>query len=639
MREYNESNSSKPNKINLRKDNSMNNILDDDKKLLFRKINFKKNFPLGFENKNKNKIKIHKLSILYSSASNSNNSKINFPKIRTSRISEYNNLSFKEGITTNQSKELSLSIFQNNVVDLVHNLNPDSNNNLVSNLLFKEQLKNKLESQIINFKLNKKGNNEEGKKNEERKEKEDKNEESPDEDGDVNKFFKKKTLKIKEFNIIEKELNNKLKEIKQDYINKKQDKNEINNKFKKMLKEIDNIEYDIHFLDYKSKENPNRNSKLYETPSISNTRIPRQNMSFSIQNNFLNVKKSPSDKNIQNIPRRMSIVQNYFKNQKKRDMDKKMKQRKVWELKKGLKELKIPLNSINNEINELRNIEKSTKEKLMKHYLELLYIGKEVRNEGLIWIIKKIWKLGENVPMSFMPTFLDFDSIKFLFNMAKISTELESTKKYINDIKIKLKEKVNIISNSNIDKTKNKIFEEDSTKNNNNLIDIKTSKSSFLFKENNIFRKKLLMNSSSSPDLMKKIFNIENNLSYNKSESYKRKQIKSKVMKLSKIFVKKENNFELEKMPEVNEIKRLRKKVILLSNKIEEIKNEEIKRIFNEFIYNNYERNYHTTIDVVLGALIGEHLRDVQVNNLNIYKKGYLEEIKNIRFYEYSKHV
>ena len=147
------------------------------------------------------------------------------------------------------------------------------------------------------------------------------------------------------------------------------------------------------------------------------------------------------------------------------------------------------------------------------------------------------------------------------------------------------------------------------------------------------------MNSSSSPDLMKKIFNIENNLSYNKSESYKRKQIKSKVMKLSKIFVKKENNFELEKMPEVNEIKRLRKKVILLSNKIEEIKNEEIKRIFNEFIYNNYERNYHTTIDVVLGALIGEHLRDVQVNNFNIYKKGYLEEIKNIRFYEYSKHV
>ena len=52
---------------------------------------------------------------------------------------------------------------------------------------------------------------------------------------------------------------------------------------------------------------------------------------------------------------------------------------------------------------------------------------------------------------------------------------------------------------------------------------------------------------------------MENNLSYNKSENYQQKQIKSKVMKLSKIFEQKENNFELEKMPEVNEIKKLRK--------------------------------------------------------------------------------
>ena len=464
-----------------------------------------------------------------------------------------------------------------------------------------------------------------------------KKEESGDEEGDGDKFSGKKTLKIKEFNIIEKELNNKLKEIKQDYITKKQDKNELNNKCKKMLKEIDNIEYDIYFLDYKSKENPNRNGKLNELSSKPHNIIPKQNMSYNIQNDLPNVKKSTSDKNILNIQRRMSVVQNYFKNQKKRDMDKKMKQRKIWELKKGLKDLKIPLNSINNEINQLRNIEKSTKERLMKHYLELLYIGKEVRNEGLIWIIKKIWKLGENVPMSFMPTFLDFDSIKYLFNMAEISTELESTKKYINDIKIKLKEKVNIIPNSKIDKAKNKIFEEDTTKNTNNLIDIKTSKSSFLFKENNIFRKKLLMNSSSGPDLMKKIFNMENNLSYNKSENYQQKQNKSKVMKLSKIFEQKENNFELEKMPEVNEIKKLRKKVIILSTKIEEMKNKEIKRIFNEFIYNNYERNYHSTIDVVLGALIGENSRNIQVNNFNMYKKGHLEEIKNIRFYEYAK--
>ena len=73
----------------------------------------------------------------------------------------------------------------------------------------------------------------------------------------------------------------------------------------------------------------------------------------------------------------------------------------------------------------------------MRHYQELLYNGKEIRNEGLIWIIKAIWKLGENVPMSFMPTFLDLNAIKYLFNMARMSVELESKKKYIIELKKK----------------------------------------------------------------------------------------------------------------------------------------------------------------------------------------------------------
>ena len=82
----------------------------------------------------------------------------------------------------------------------------------------------------------------------------------------------------------------------------------------------------------------------------------------------------------------------------------------------------------------------------MKYYLELLYYGKEIRSEGLVWIIKGIWKIGENVPMSFMPTFLDLDSIKYLFSLAKFSIELEMSHKRIDDIKASLKEKVNKIN-------------------------------------------------------------------------------------------------------------------------------------------------------------------------------------------------
>ena len=58
-------------------------------------------------------------------------------------------------------------------------------------------------------------------------------------------------------------------------------------------------------------------------------------------------------------------------------------------------------------INDLKNTERNTKQQLMRHYLELLYNGQEIRNDGLIWIIKAMWKMGGNMPLSFMPTFLD----------------------------------------------------------------------------------------------------------------------------------------------------------------------------------------------------------------------------------------
>ena len=90
-------------------------------------------------------------------------------------------------------------------------------------------------------------------------------------------------------------------------------------------------------------------------------------------------------------------------------------------------------------------------------------------------------------------------------------------------------------------------------------------------------------------------------------------------------------------MKEVKEINKLKKKIMLLNNQIEELKNNEVQRIFHEYVYNDYERVYHAPIEVVLGALIGEHSKDIQLNNYSVFRKGYLDEIRNIRFYEYGK--
>ena len=629
INEGNKSNLSKPNTdrtcfklIKIKK-------LNENCKSILRKINLKKDIKFNLKSHNINRVKFPKIVSLYSSNSNIK-LKPTISKIKSDFLSDINNSSIKSPMNKYNKKDLSIDIFKNNDIDLVQNLNPDSTRDLVSKLLLKKKLKNKLDSQVNLFNYFKKNNYED------------------DDDDDENlkdeeeyKVLEKRLLKISQSNLIEKELNYRLQDIKKKFNIKKKNKHEINNKFADMLKEIDNIEYDIQLLDYKSKENSLRNSQLIYPNSNDNNINKKQNMSFSFKN-----AKSPKIEHM----RRVSKLQDYLLSQKKTDNEKKEKQNKILEIQKELKDLKKPLTLLNNEINELKTNEKNTKVELLKHYLELLYIGKEVRNEGLIWIIKSIWKLGENVPISFMPKFLDFDAIQFLFNYAKISTELEYIKKLIRELKHKLKEKVNNTQISN-----GSIIKEELTSRNNmfNIINsnfkdktnfmkkfsesnriIIPRKNSVIFNRNNIFRKKLLF-SSSSPDLMKNIFNNSN---INMEEQNEKKfEIKSTMSQISKILDKKKDELYFDKMPEINEINNFQKKIISLNKQLEEMKKKEIQRIFKEYTDNEYEKVYHAPIEIVLGALIGEHARNIQMNNYNIYKKGYLDELNTIRFFEYGK--
>ena len=629
INEGNKSNLSKPNTdrtcfklIKIKK-------LNENCKSILRKINLKKDIKFNIKSHNINRVKFPKIVSLYSSNSNIK-LKPTISKIKSDFLSDINNSSIKSPMNKYNKKDLSIDIFKNNDIDLVQNLNPDSTRDLVSKLLLKKKLKNKLESQVNLFNYFKKNNYED------------------DDDDDENlkdeeeyKVLEKRLLKISQSNLIEKELNYRLQDIKKKFNIKKKNKHEINNKFTDKLKEIDNIEYDIQLLDYKSKENSLRNSQLIYPYSNDNNINKKQNMSFSFKN-----AKSPKIEHM----RRVSKLQDYLLSQKKTDNEKKEKQNKILEIQKELKDLKKPLTLLNNEINELKTNEKNTKVELLKHYLELLYVGKEVRNEGLIWIIKSIWKLGENVPISFMPKFLDFDAIQFLFNYAKISTELEYIKKLIRELKHKLKEKVNNTQISN-----GSIIKEELTSRNNmfNIINsnfkdktnfmkkfsesnriIIPRKNSVIFNRNNIFRKKLLF-SSSSPDLMKNIFNNSN---INMEEQNEKKfEMKSTMSQISKILDKKKDELYFDKMPEINEINNFQKKIISLNKQLEEMKKKEIQRIFKEYTDNEYEKVYHAPIEIVLGALIGEHARNIQMNNYNIYKKGYLDELNTIRFFEYGK--
>ena len=632
------------------------------KKFLSNRINLIKNPFINFQNQKPNNIKFPKLITKYPKSFKSNLN-LNFPKINSSQIVEEENISCLEKIPYRHLKELSVNIFQSNDIDLVRNLNPDSNIDLVGNILFKEQLKNNSFNLSNYFKKDNKENNGDS------KEKFNKNEG----DGEENKDFQKKISEVQQSGFIEKELNKKLKKLREDYIIKKEEKIKINNKFKEKLNEIDSIEYDIQFIDNEQQILTNNNTKLSEdSPKSGEINGKNQkNNNQNSKNKKEKEKENQPQENGENTEDKMSQYVNYFKSQKKRETEKIKKQKKIFELKQDINQLKAPFNSICQEINELKNTERNTKQKLMRHYLELLYNGKEIRNDGLIWIIKAIWKMGENVPLSFMPTFLDLDAIKYLFNMTKISIEIDSTKKYIYDIMRKLKEKVNSLPKNKLmsikdqfkEESKNKFnnndkvgfkdFDEfntnenDNVKNNNNDVNNiklnllpsfeKNRKSSLRNGNKYIFKKKLIK-SLSTPDIMKRLSIMSQSSILNMSHLAKKEEVIGTILQFSKKFEQKEKNqLDITSLPEVLEIKKLRKKIALLNQQKKEMKRNEINRIFNEYANNDYEKIYHAPIDVVLGALLGEHSRNLEVSNFNIFKKGFLEEVKNLRFYEYVK--
>jgi hypothetical protein len=271
---------------------------------------------------------------------------------------------------------------------------------------------------------------------------------------------------------------------------------------------------------------------------------------------------------------------------------------------------------------DLKTQDNETIKKLMRHYEALLYRGKDTRNDGLIWIIKAMWKLGKNVPMEFIPTFLDFNAIEFLFKLANKSIELENKKKLLNDCKKNLRLKIHKLyffnnSNTDTDNFTKKLFQG------------KNRRSSLLFKTNLIKRNSILKRSVSQTNIIKTYI-------HSSVDDEQRDEETNTFKDISKL-VEKRENMEIEKMPGMNDIEELQKKIKNIENEIVELKNKEVIRIFKEFIENDYQNKYHVTIDVVLAALLGEHMKNIEVNKFAKFKKEYFENIKNIRFCEYRK--
>ena len=526
------------------------------------------------------------------------------------------------------SKKIPVSFFQDNEVNIVRNLNIENETDFFANLFPKGNIEINMmnEEELLTGSENNKTN-----KVNLPKIKNITIDAILESEKRLN-LNKKISMRNMANNHLEKEMHDNLKEIKTKINDLQNRKIELYKNFDLKTKQIKDIHFDLDVLKIgKSETTLNNILDLNINALSTNKKEDSKNMTNS------SLGTNPERKEIKNQKQLLKPLfgKNKYEDKiqglkmlylaKKENEEKKAEnERKLIKLKEENEKISKEVKEIRNELIELKLKENDYEQKLMSHYEGLLYQGRDTRNDGLIWIIKSMWKLGKNVPMQYIPSFLDFRAIEFLFKLANKSIELENNKNLLNKTKKDLTYKIHKLYFFNNDnKTDIKNFSP-------KLFEGINKKTSLLFKTNLIKKNSILKRSVSQTNIVKSYI-------HSTVDDEQREQEKNNFKEISKFYENKNNNVEIEKMDGMENIEILQTKIKNIENEIIELKNNEVIRIFKEFVENDYQHRYHVTIDVVLAALLGEHMKNIEVNKFAKFKKEYLDNLKNIRFFEYRK--
>ena len=526
------------------------------------------------------------------------------------------------------SKKIPVSFFQDNEVNIVRNLNIENETDFFANLFPKGNIEINMmnEEELLTGSENNKTN-----KVNLPKIKNITIDTILESEKRLN-LNKKISMRNMANNHLEKEMHDNLKEIKTKINDLQNRKIELYKNFDLKTKQIKDIHFNLDVLKIgKSETTLNNILDLNINALSTNKKEDSKNMTNTSQ------RTNPERKEIKNQKQLLKPLfgKNKYEDKiqglkmlylaKKENEEKKAEnERKLIKLKEENEKISKEVKEIRNELIELKIKENDYEQKLMSHYEGLLYQGRDTRNDGLIWIIKSMWKLGKNVPMQYIPSFLDFRAIEFLFKLANKSIELENNKNLLNKTKKDLTYKIHKLYFFNNDnKTDIKNFSP-------KLFEGINKKTSLLFKTNLIKKNSILKRSVSQTNIVKSYI-------HSTVDDEQREQENNNFKEISKFYENKNNNVEIEKMDGMENIEILQTKIKNIENEIIELKNNEVIRIFKEFVENDYQHRYHVTIDVVLAALLGEHMKNIEVNKFAKFKKEYLDNLKNIRFFEYRK--
>lgn len=257
------------------------------------------------------------------------------------------------------------------------------------------------------------------------------------------------------------------------------------------------------------------------------------------------------------------------------------------ELKRSIRNEETQLCSLKQQYNVIKN-------ELIVHYHNLLLEGKDTRNEGLSWIIKRIWKFNEEIIMSYIPTFLDIKSVDYLFEISRLALEKDYEEDNLKD----LYEKVFI--------QKQKKFNLNSNNTNNNS------------NSNALTIKNILTRMDKQLDY---IVNNNHKLSFDKVETFINNNSISLIDETTEKYIQLINN---------------KKKYIRdIQTTIEQKRINEINRINKEYLYYDYERKFNVPIIQVISALVGEEHLDDEMNKINKEMKLFTKTLQGVRSFSF----
>ena len=496
--------------------------------------------------------------------------------------------------TVKSNKILNKRYKPNKTVDMIHKLNLESNfREIFVKELKKKENREKINSnqEIIDRRLGlfkKEDSSSEEEKNKEK---------------DI-KYYK--DVSIEKLNVRERE-----KKIEKNYkknlselgILEKQ-LNDCERKIKNLSDKIDGHKLEINVIDHYGKSIDKKNVAL-ESPV--NARLEK------LKKTPLAKKKSSKMNKI--VARRASVVKDInFEMEAKLIVKKYQTDEKEKKIKFKVDNDEKQLENLNNQFTDLKEKCNNQKKKvydlksdLINIYHTTLFEGLDFRGEGLVRIILNIWNLGENIDMNFIPSYLDNKAIEYLFKKARQIVEMDKMKKSVKESEkdfvknIKQWKNENHLNISTNKKLKNYFFK-------TRIIDNDDEEDSFL---DYYPMTKLFMNNYKKTH--------ESNME-NDDIVYSKKPFKSLDIP----------NFIIEKN---NKIINLRNKQQILKNQIEMDKKAEVIRLCKEFLFNNYEQKYKVCIDTIIGALFGEGQKDDMLNYYYTIKKENRDNLKKIEFY------